>query len=49
MTILRPDGSQAPGSPVSAHGIVVPSTVTVDSNDHVWVSDLSNPPTHVPK
>jgi len=44
ITILHPDGSEAPGSPVVGHGIVVPWTVAVDGNDHVWVSNFSNPP-----
>jgi len=40
-TILRPDGSQAPGSPVSGNGIVVPWAIAVDGNDHIWVSNFT--------
>jgi hypothetical protein len=41
VTILRPDGSQAPGSPVSGNGIVVPWAIAVDGNDHIWVSNFA--------
>jgi hypothetical protein len=41
LTILRPDGSQAPGSPVSGNGIVVPWAIAVDGNDHIWVSNFT--------
>jgi hypothetical protein len=43
VTILRPDGSQAPGSPVSGNGIVVPWAIAVDGNDHIWVSNFTYP------
>jgi hypothetical protein len=41
VTILRSDGSQAPGSPVSGNGIVVPWAIAVDGNDHIWVSNFT--------
>jgi streptogramin lyase len=42
LTILRPDGSQAPGSPVEGNGLVGPWAAAVDGNDHVWISNFSN-------
>jgi hypothetical protein len=44
VTILRPDGSEAPGSPVVGHGLVVPWAIAIDGNGHVWVSNFSSPP-----
>jgi hypothetical protein len=41
VSILRPDGSEAPGSPVFGHGLAVPWAIAVDGNDHIWVSNLS--------
>jgi hypothetical protein len=41
VTILRPDGSQAPGSPVFGNGLVGPWAVVVDGNDHIWISNFS--------
>jgi hypothetical protein len=43
VTILRPDGSPAPGSPVYRGGIVVPWAIAVDGNDHVWISNFTSP------
>jgi hypothetical protein len=43
VTILRPDGSQAPGSPVYRGGIVVPWAIAVDGNDHIWISNFTSP------
>jgi streptogramin lyase len=43
VTILRPDGSQAPGSPVIGNGLVGPWAAAVDGNDHVWISNFANP------
>ena len=43
VTILRPDGSQAPGSPVEGNGLVGPWAAVVDGNDHVWISNFNNP------
>jgi uncharacterized protein (TIGR03000 family) len=42
VTILRPDGSEAPGSPVIRGGVVVPWAIAVDGNDHIWVSNFSS-------
>jgi hypothetical protein len=41
--VLRPDGTQA-RPPLYGHGIVVPWAIAIDGNDHVWVSNFSNPP-----
>jgi hypothetical protein len=41
--VLRPDGKPA-RPPVFGHGIVVPWAIAIDGNDHVWVSNFSNPP-----
>jgi hypothetical protein len=41
--VLRPDGKPA-RPPVYGHGIVVPWAIAIDGNDHVWVSNYSNPP-----
>jgi hypothetical protein len=43
VTILRPDGSQTPGSPVIGNGLVGPWAAVVDGNDHVWISNFANP------
>ena len=43
VTILRPDCSQAPGSPVIGNGLVGPWAAVVDGNDHVWISNFANP------
>jgi streptogramin lyase len=43
VTIFRPDGSQAPGSPVEGNGLVGPWAAAVDGNDHVWISNFDNP------
>jgi hypothetical protein len=40
VTILRADGSEAPGSPVIGQGLVVPWALAVDGNGHVWVSNF---------
>ena len=41
--VLRPDGKPA-RPPVYGHGIVVPWAIAIDGNDHIWVSNFSNPP-----
>ena len=38
VSVLRPDGSQAPFSPVTGKGLAGPWSVAVDGNDNVWVS-----------
>jgi streptogramin lyase len=40
VSVLRPDGSKAPFSPVSGKGLAGPWAVAVDGNDNVWVSNL---------
>jgi streptogramin lyase len=40
VTVLRPDGSKAPFSPISGKGLAGPWAVAVDGNDNVWVSNL---------
>jgi streptogramin lyase len=47
VTILRPDGSEAPGSPVFRGGVVVPWAIAVDGNDHIWVSNFSSATTGI--
>jgi len=41
VTVLRPDGSQAPFSPVYGKGIATPWAISVDGNDNIWVSNLA--------
>ena len=41
ITVLRPDGTAAPFSPVYGKGIVGPWAVSVDGNDNIWISNFS--------
>jgi streptogramin lyase len=41
LTVLRPDGSEAAFSPVYGRGITGPWAVSVDGNDHIWVSNFT--------
>jgi hypothetical protein len=41
VSILRLDGTEVPGSPVSGHGLAVRWAIAVEGNDHIWVSHLS--------
>jgi hypothetical protein len=43
VVVLRPDGTWA-RPPVYGNGIVVPWAIAIDGNDHIWVSNFSNPP-----
>ncbi len=43
VTLLRPDGSQYPGSPFTGGGIPGPWAAAVDGNDNVWVSNFAMP------
>ncbi len=43
VTLLRPDGSQYPGSPFTAGGLPGPWAVVVDGNDNVWISNFAMP------
>jgi hypothetical protein len=40
VTVLRPDGSEAPCSPISGHGLVGPWAAVVDGDDNVWISSF---------
>ena len=41
VTLLRPDGSQFPGSPFKSDGLPGPWAAAVDGNDNVWVSNFN--------
>jgi hypothetical protein len=43
VTLLRPDGSQFPGSPFKGGGLAGPWAAVVDGNDNVWVSNFNTP------
>jgi hypothetical protein len=43
MTLLRPDGTQYPGSPYTGADLPAPFGATVDGNDNVWVSNFAAP------
>jgi len=43
VTLLRPDGSQFPGSPFKSDGLPGPWAAAVDGNDNVWVSNFNTP------
>jgi hypothetical protein len=43
VTLLRPDGSQYPGSPFTGGGLPGPWAATVDGNDNVWISNFAMP------
>ena len=40
VTLLRPDGTQYPGSPFTGGGLPGPWAAVVDGNDNVWISKL---------
>ena len=42
VTVLRPDGRQAPGSPISGKGLAGPWAVAVDGEDNVWISNFAS-------
>jgi hypothetical protein len=42
VTVLRPDGSEAPCSPISGKGLAGPWACAVDGDDNVWVSNFVN-------
>lgn len=42
VAVLRPDGSQAPCSPISGNGLAGPWAVVVDGNDNIWVSNFAS-------
>ena len=43
VTVLRPDGTQLPGSPFKGGGLPGPWAVVVDGNDNIWVSNFAMP------
>jgi hypothetical protein len=43
VTLLRPDGSEYPGSPFTGGGLPGPWAVVVDGNDNVWISNFAMP------
>jgi hypothetical protein len=46
VSLLRPDGSQVPGSSFSGAGLPGPWAVIVDGDDNVWISNFAG--THSP-
>jgi len=43
VTLLRPDGTQFPGSPFKSAGLPGPWAVVVDGNDNAWISNFAMP------
>jgi DNA-binding beta-propeller fold protein YncE len=43
VTLLKPDGSQYPGSPFKGGGLPGPWAATIDGNDNVWISNFAQP------
>ena len=41
VTLLRPDGTQYPGSPFTGGGLPGPWAAAVDGNDNVWISNFA--------
>ena len=41
VTLLRPDGTEYPGSPFKGGGLPGPWAATVDGNDNVWISNFA--------
>ena len=41
VTLLRPDGSQYPGSPFTGGGLPATFATTIDGNDNVWISNFA--------
>ena len=41
VTLLRPDGSEYPGSPFAGGGLPGPWAATIDGNDNVWISNFA--------
>jgi Streptogramin lyase len=41
VSLLRPDGTDYPGSPFTGGGIPAPFAVVVDGNDNVWISNFA--------
>jgi hypothetical protein len=43
VSLLRPDGTEYPGSPFTSGGLPGPWAVVVDGNDNVWISNFAMP------
>jgi hypothetical protein len=43
VTLLRPDGTQYPGSPFTGGGLPGPWAADIDGNDNVWISNFAMP------
>ncbi len=43
VTLLRPDGTQFPGSPFTGGGLPGPWAVVLDGNDNAWISNFAMP------
>jgi hypothetical protein len=43
VVVLKPDGTQYPGSPFTGGGLPGPWAAAVDGNDNVWISNLAMP------
>jgi len=43
VTLLRPDGTQYPGSPFKGGGLPGPWAAVVDGDDNVWISNFASP------
>jgi hypothetical protein len=43
VTLLRPDGSEYPGSPFTGGGLPGPWAVVLDGNDNAWISNFAMP------
>jgi hypothetical protein len=41
VTLLRPDGTEYPGSPFTGGSLPSPWAVAVDGNDNVWISNFA--------
>src|SRR5271169_4467283 len=41
VTLLRPDGSEYPGSPFTGGGLPGPWAADIDGNDNVWISNFA--------
>jgi DNA-binding beta-propeller fold protein YncE len=41
VTLLRPDGTEYPGSPFKGGGLPGPWAATIDGNDNVWISNFA--------
>jgi hypothetical protein len=46
VTLLKPDGSEYPGSPFKGGGLPGPRAATIDGDDNVWVSNFAMPNAH---